>query len=185
MRCACASPSLLAGNIYVFIALKTETIDRATRVPLFVVFSIVSGLGLVLFILIIWRSYIEKRRDTPDGSVVEEKRSTMQDISHTLRVAGQLLRTRNMLLLLIPFAYSGMQVDPLFVLDFMITVCLGFSQTFFQGVYGTCIGHYVKYGGRRLCMFLVRRDACVDRCRHTKTIDWTAWHSCGHGRDHR
>jgi hypothetical protein len=81
-------------------------IDRATRIPLFVVFSIVSAVGLVLFLFIIWRSYIEKRRDTlirPE----EPKRSTAADIVLTLKNASKLLQTRNMLLLLIPFAYSG------------------------------------------------------------------------------
>jgi hypothetical protein len=34
------------------------------------------------------------------------------------------------------------------VKEFMSNIFLGFSQTFFSGVYATCIGHYVKYGGR-------------------------------------
>ncbi|CAF0905754.1 unnamed protein product [Rotaria sordida] len=122
--------SLLAGNIYVYIALKTEMIDSATRIPLFIVFSIVSAIGLVLFVFIIWRSYVEKNRDTLIHTV-EERRNTLVDIVQTLKIAVRLLKTRNMLLLLLPFAYSG------------------FSTTFFQGVYGTCIGHYVKYGDTR------------------------------------
>lgn len=86
--------------------LKTETITRTTRVPLFVVFSIVSAAGLVLFLFIIWRSYVEKRRDQsnqPD----QPKKGVLRDISETLSIAASLLKTRNMLLLLIPFAYSG------------------------------------------------------------------------------
>ncbi|CAF4254606.1 unnamed protein product, partial [Rotaria sp. Silwood2] len=122
--------SLLAGNVYIYISLKTEMIDSATRIPLFVVFSVVSAVGLVLFALIIWRSYVEKNRDTLIRNV-EEKRNTLVDIVQTLKIAVKLLKTRNMLLLLIPFAYSG------------------FSTTFFQGVYATCIGHYVKYGDTR------------------------------------
>ncbi len=81
-------------------------IDRATRIPLFVVFSIVSAVGLLLFIFIIWRSYVEKRRDNLNRSD-EPKKSALEDISRTLKLAGKLLKTRNMLLLLIPFAYSG------------------------------------------------------------------------------
>jgi len=81
-------------------------IDRATRIPLFVVFSIVSAVGLLLFIFIIWRSYVEKRRDNLNRSD-EPKKSALEDISQTLKLAGKLLKTRNMLLLLIPFAYSG------------------------------------------------------------------------------
>jgi len=105
-------------------------IDRTTRIPLFVVFSIVSAAGLLVFIFIIWRTYIEKRRENPSNSD-QPKKSISADIRETLVVAVKLLKTRNMLLLLIPFAYSGI------------------SNTFFQGVYGTCIGHYVKYGGKK------------------------------------
>lgn len=81
-------------------------IDRATRIPLFVVFSIVSAVGLFLFLCIIWRSYVEKNRVTLNRTE-EEKRGSLADIVHTLKVAVRLLKTRNMLLLLIPFAYSG------------------------------------------------------------------------------
>ncbi|CAF4085800.1 unnamed protein product [Rotaria sordida] len=114
--------SLLIGNIYIYIVLKTEMIDRATRIPLFIVFSIVSAIGLVLFLFIIWRSYVEKNRETLNHTV-EERRNTLIGIVQTLKIAVKLLKTRHMLLLLIPFAYSG--------------------------VYGTCIGHYVKYGDTR------------------------------------
>lgn len=81
-------------------------IDRATRIPLFVVFSIVSAVGLILFVFIIWRSYVEKHRNRTI-STDPPKKSSMKDIIETLKMAGRLLRTRNMLLLLIPFAYSG------------------------------------------------------------------------------
>ena len=81
-------------------------IDRATRIPLFVVFSIVSAVGLILFVFIIWRSYVEKHRNRII-STDAPKKSSMKDIIETLKMAGRLLRTRNMLLLLIPFAYSG------------------------------------------------------------------------------
>ena len=85
-------------------------IDRATRIPLFVVFSIVSAVGLVLFIFIIWRTYVEKRRETVVPTDLPKK-STLADIVLTLKVALKLLRTRNMLLLLIPFAYSGKELN--------------------------------------------------------------------------
>ncbi len=103
--------SLLSGNIYVFIALKAEMIDRATRVPLFIVFSIVSAIGLVLFIFIIWRSYMEKKRETSNNSSEKPKQSVLKNIGHTLKMSGKLLQTRNMLLLLIPFAYSGKSIE--------------------------------------------------------------------------
>jgi hypothetical protein len=71
-----------------------------------VVFSIVSAVGLVLFLFVIWRSYVEKRRE-PIIVTNEPKKSTAADVVGTLKAAWRLLSTRNMLLLLIPFAYSG------------------------------------------------------------------------------
>ncbi|CAF2311775.1 unnamed protein product [Rotaria sp. Silwood2] len=159
--------SLLAGNVYIYISLKTEMIDSATRIPLFVVFSVVSAVGLVLFALIIWRSYVEKNRDTLIRNV-EEKRNTLVDIVQTLKIAVKLLKTRNMLLLLIPFAYSG------------------FSTTFFQGVYATCIGHYVKYGDTRKrliglhgilvgCGEILGKNNCKNKERMTKLYFILIW----------
>ena len=155
------SISLLAGNIYIYLSLKTEMIDRATRIPLFVVFSIVSAVGLVLFLFIIWRSYVDKHRhriiliDAP-------KKSTLEDIRETLKMAGRLLRTRNMLLLLIPFAYSG-ETSPWTVgIRISDGISLGISQTFFQGVYATCIGHYMKYGGKVIVCTSRREFSCLD-----------------------
>lgn len=81
-------------------------IKHDKRIPLFTVFSIVSALGLLVFVFIIWRSYVEKRRENPNRPE-EPRKSVLADIVRTLKVAGNLLKTRNMLLLLIPFAYSG------------------------------------------------------------------------------
>jgi hypothetical protein len=98
--------SLVSGNIYIYLSLKTEVIDRSTRYSLFSIFSVVSGVGLAVFILIIRRSYIERRRDAVI-KINEEQKGTLSDISRTLKTAGQLLKTRHMLLLLIPSIYSG------------------------------------------------------------------------------
>jgi hypothetical protein len=112
----------------VYLSITTETITRWTRYPLFPVFSVVSILGLVLFALIIWRTYLERRQSNSPPSDREGKVSLF-DVIQTLKVAVRLLKTRNMLLLLVPFAYTG------------------FSHTFFQTVYPTCIGHFIKYEG--------------------------------------
>jgi len=98
--------SLLPGNIYVYLSLKTEIIHHTMRYSLFSILSVVSAIGLLLFIFIIIRSYIERRRDGLIKSD-KEKTNTLADISRTLKVAGRLLQTRNMLLLLILFIYLG------------------------------------------------------------------------------
>jgi hypothetical protein len=90
----------LPGNIYSYLSLKTEMIDRATRYSLFSVLSVASGIGVVLFILIVWRSYMERRRDNLI-TTNKEKKITLADVGQTLKIGGRLLKTRNMLLLLI------------------------------------------------------------------------------------
>jgi hypothetical protein len=69
----------VSGNIYIYLSLKTEVIGRSTRCSLFSIFSVVSGVSLTLFILIIWRSYIERRRDAVI-KINEEKKGTLSDI---------------------------------------------------------------------------------------------------------
>lgn len=81
-------------------------IDRATRIPLFIVFSIVSAVGLLIFALTIWRSKTEERRE-PLIDTENENKTTTPNILAILKVAFRLLKTRNMLLLLIPFGYTG------------------------------------------------------------------------------
>ncbi len=55
----------------------------------------------MIFICIIWRSLIERRRN------ILIKTDTLTNFTQTLKTAGRLLKTRNMLLLLILFAYIG------------------------------------------------------------------------------
>jgi hypothetical protein len=76
------------------------------RYSLFSILSVVSAIGLVLFILIIFRSYIERRRDGLIKSDKETK-STLTDINQTLKTSVRLLKTRNMRLLLSLFIYLG------------------------------------------------------------------------------
>ncbi len=98
--------SNLPGNIYVYVSLKTEIIHHTMRYSLFSILSVVAAVGLFIFILIIFRSYIERRRDDlikPD----QEKKSALADIIQTLKIAGRLLKTRHMLLLQILFIYLG------------------------------------------------------------------------------
>ena len=137
--------SMVSGNLYVYLSLKTEMIDRSTRYSLFSVFSIIAGIGLAIFILIIWRSYLERPRDTLIKIYVQ-KRSSLVHIGQTLKTMGRLLKTRNMLFLLVLFAYLGKclyNIRSFFTHQHIS----GLSSTFFGIVYGTCIGHYKKYGG--------------------------------------
>ena len=98
--------SLLPGNIYVYLSLKTETIDRSTRYSLFAILSVISAVSLILFLTIVWRSYNERRRSgyIPIGKV---EKTAWAGIRETLKNAVKLLRTTHVRLLLIPFIYLG------------------------------------------------------------------------------
>ena len=98
--------SLLLGNIYVYISLKTAIIDRATRHSLFAVFSTVAASSLVLFFVLVWRSYSDRRRARLIKPDVEQK-SALTNVRQTLIAAGQVLKTRHMRLMLILFIYLG------------------------------------------------------------------------------
>lgn len=98
--------SLLPGNIYIYLTLKTETIGRTARFQLFSIFSIIVIVSIIMFIFITWRSCMDQRRDNATKKD-QIKRSSLTNIVQTLKISGQLLKTRNMLLLLILFIYLG------------------------------------------------------------------------------
>ncbi|CAF4174625.1 unnamed protein product [Rotaria socialis] len=97
--------SLLGGNLYVYLSLKADAITRTTRYPLFFVFSVVCAVGLVIYACIIWRWLIERRGQKLQSDPIEQK-TALSDVIETFKIALRLLKTRNMLLLLIPFAYT-------------------------------------------------------------------------------
>jgi hypothetical protein len=121
------------------------------RYSLFSILSIVAAIALVVFIVIIFRSYIEGHRE----GLIEadkEKKSTLATIGQTLKIAGRLLKTRNILLLLIVFVYTGKYFDE-FVSFFKSLFIQGLASAFIGLVYGTSIGHYKKYGGKNRIFF--------------------------------
>ena len=76
------------------------------RYSLFAVLSVVAAVGLFFFLVIVFRSYMERKRDLllkPN----EEKTSVLADIGQTLKVAVRLLKTRHIILLLVLFMHLG------------------------------------------------------------------------------
>ena len=104
--CIFVITSLLPGNIYIYQVLKTEIIHRNTRYSLFAILSVVSAVGLCFFLLIVFRSYMERKRDLLLNTD-DEKKSAPANIGQTLKVAGRLLKTRHMILLQVLFIYLG------------------------------------------------------------------------------
>ena len=122
--------SLIPGNIYVYLSLKTEIIHHTMRYSLFSILSVLSAIGLVIFILIIFRSYIEQRRENLIKTD-KEKKDTFIDIIQTLKIAGRLLKTRNMLLLLILFIYLG-RYNSLITFRFFLNIYFRFSTSIYR-----------------------------------------------------
>jgi hypothetical protein len=98
------SISVIPGNLYVYLSVKTEVITRSTRYLLFSAFSVVCALGLVVFAIMVWRFIIERRR--LQQQQLQEK-VTLASMKDTLIIALRLLKTKNILFLLASFAYTG------------------------------------------------------------------------------
>ncbi len=96
--------SAVLGNLYVYLSLETGVIYRSSRYQLFTVFSIVGAISFLPFGIMVWRSFIERRRSQQQQ---EQQKVTLADIGHTLTIGLRLLKTKNMLLLLISFIYAG------------------------------------------------------------------------------
>eukprot|EP00058_Branchiostoma_floridae_P021505 XP_002606995.1 hypothetical protein BRAFLDRAFT_260130 [Branchiostoma floridae] len=113
--------SLLFGNIFVWQEFSgKETIDSKTRIQVYVVLLVVCCVGtLMLFVL-------RNRRPEDRSDLLNVNRFMSFHANFfccLLERSIQLLKTKEMLLLGVCFAYTG------------------FELTFFSGVYGTCIGN--------------------------------------------
>ncbi|KAK7113337.1 UNC93-like protein MFSD11 isoform X2 [Littorina saxatilis] len=122
--------SLLFGNMYSYFVFRGEdTISDSSRTHLFIGLS---GAGLLGILLLLFLR--KKRISSSDDSIVSLNASATQapDLPLTaLKRAFQLLRTKEMLVLSVAFAYTGLEL------------------TFFSGVYGTCIAQNKHFGEDR------------------------------------
>ncbi|XP_048575667.1 UNC93-like protein MFSD11 isoform X2 [Nematostella vectensis] len=126
--------SLLFGNLFVYFEFKGSTIDDATRRTVFIVFSVVCGIGIGMMFLMRrvqpstkqltthhedahYRSESDSYQDNSDAS--PKNSGVIQAFLTSIR----LFITRDMMLLSLCFAYTGLEL------------------TFFSGVYGTCVGN--------------------------------------------
>ncbi|XP_077979841.1 UNC93-like protein MFSD11 [Glandiceps talaboti] len=130
--------SLFFGNLFVFFKFQGEsTITDQTRYTVYVVLLVVACIGILLFVLLRNR----RTSDSEDLLNINVSNSTeetkegplqalrVQDTHHCrksckrLGRSFQLMRTKEIILLSVCFAYTG------------------FELTFFSGVYGTCVGN--------------------------------------------
>lgn len=123
--------SLLFGNMYVYFQFKDEsqTISDSVRRTVYTVFTTVCGLGICLLFL------LRKPRDLTSHGGENEDKELSQNIRpssgvtgrrtalESFKIAVKLFFTKDMLLLSLCFAYTGIEL------------------TFFSGVYGTCVGN--------------------------------------------
>lgn len=120
--------SLLAGGLFmfgIFTAISAETIEKQTRMVLYGVFTGVCLLGNIILGLL------------PMSKLGEEERKEKISQTQLLLSAFRLLFTRNMLLLIVSFAYTGIELS------------------YWSGVYSTAISFTKKftYDTRKLIAF--------------------------------
>ncbi|XP_070580414.1 UNC93-like protein MFSD11 isoform X2 [Ptychodera flava] len=115
--------SLLFGNLFVYFEFQGQTnIQVHTRTTVFIVLLVVACIGILMFLL------LRNKRSTDSDDLLtinvgsgDEKKK--EGPVQAFKRAFQLLKTREIILLSVCFAYTG------------------FELTFFSGVYGTCIGN--------------------------------------------
>lgn len=133
---------MLPGSLYMYLSIDADIITRSTRYPLFTVFSVVSAVGLAVFILLIWRRMAERRQANSLLSYNEE-RTTINDVIHTLKIAIRLMKTRTMLLLLIPFAYTGKDEKATLLSLQALSMCadatMGTYSRLFSNLFSNCL----------------------------------------------
>uniref|UniRef100_A0A8C1BKG2 Major facilitator superfamily domain containing 11 n=1 Tax=Cyprinus carpio carpio TaxID=630221 RepID=A0A8C1BKG2_CYPCA len=122
--------SLFFGNLYIFVAWRGKShITDKDRQTVFITLTVISLVGNFLFFLI--------QRPDPEPAPTDASESLLPaDISDSVSICYliltersiQLAVTKEMLLLSIPFAYSGLEL------------------TFYSGVYGTCLGAMTQFG---------------------------------------
>ncbi|VFV20880.1 unc93-like protein mfsd11-like [Lynx pardinus] len=126
--------SLFFGNLYIYFAWQGKTqISESDRRTVFIALTVISLVGTVLFFLIRQPESEnvlgeDESSDDQDLEVNESAQNTMAKAVDAFRKSLKLCVTREMLLLSITTAYTGLEL------------------TFFSGVYGTCIGAVNKFG---------------------------------------
>ncbi|XP_076837607.1 UNC93-like protein MFSD11 [Brachyhypopomus gauderio] len=131
--------SLFFGNLYIYVAWHGKAhITNEDRQKVFILLTIISLVGSFLFFLIqrmepesvsceVTESLLPKEASESNSVVVEPKSLSVQALD-AFKKAVQLAVTKEMLLLSISIAYTGLEL------------------TFYSGVYGTCIGSMTLFG---------------------------------------
>ncbi|XP_060696256.1 UNC93-like protein MFSD11 [Hemiscyllium ocellatum] len=127
--------SMLFGNLYVYLRWRDITLisdhDRST---LFIVLFVISLAGTVILLALKNIKHLHHHSEINDPLLLdsmlfkEKAMSTLDQITSEFRSMLRLFCTKNMLLLSMPIAYSGLVL------------------TFYSGVYGTCIGATRQFG---------------------------------------
>ncbi|XP_036367983.1 UNC93-like protein MFSD11 isoform X3 [Octopus sinensis] len=124
--------SLLWGNIYTYFTFQgKEVISDQMRLQLFAGLSGACGLGVLL--LFILRSKVPPpplSTDEPSMDKLDCSPANIAGVKSTFLRAFQLFKNKDMLLLLLPFVYTGIEL------------------TFFSGIYGTCLANNKHFGDK-------------------------------------
>ncbi|XP_077067709.1 UNC93-like protein MFSD11 isoform X1 [Siphateles boraxobius] len=130
--------SLFFGNLYIYLAWHNKShITDKDRQTVFITLTVISLVGNFLFFLI-QRPDPEPAPSDASESLLPTEISDSCDVAPSQTLGSQALdafkrsiqlaMTKEMLLLSIPFAYSGLEL------------------TFYSGVYGTCLGAMTQFG---------------------------------------
>ncbi|XP_071797565.1 UNC93-like protein MFSD11 [Asterias amurensis] len=122
--------SLLFGNLFIFFEIgqtNTTHIEASQRQTIFIVLTSVSGIGVLMFLLLRNPKQYQDNSNQ-DIQVVSQDAEVKRGPLEALISAFKLLKKPHMLLLMVCFFYTGLEL------------------TFFSGVYGTSVGNTHLFG---------------------------------------
>lgn len=116
--------SLLFGNLFVYFEFgASDSISKTVRYTVFGALTVIAALGVLIMI-----AFQPERKGVNISESKNKEATDMKNPLSSIKRAFELLMTKRMGLLCLPFFYSGLELG------------------FFSGVYGTCIGRTQSFG---------------------------------------
>ncbi|GAB1607636.1 UNC93-like protein MFSD11 isoform X1 [Argonauta hians] len=123
--------SLLWGNLYSYFTFQgKKVISDSMRFQLFAGLSGACGLGVFLLILLQSKVRPPPLNDEDDSTEKSADSENVESVKTTFLKAFKLFTNRDMLRLLLPFVYTGLEL------------------TYFSGIYGTCLANNHHFGDK-------------------------------------
>lgn len=141
--------SLVIGNLSVYCLFTTKTYDKQTRRLMFSILTVLAIIG-TLILATLRKPYTRTLREICEKNLKEKNETIRNNKRQTLIVAWERMRrflcliaTRQMLMLIVIFMYSGLVLafySGVYTASFGFTVKMGELRKKYAGLVGICLG---------------------------------------------